>query len=196
MRRIHGDAFAQHGRLGHDLHGAGGLLAAHHRGFCAGPAEQKTRRVAATTHAVVAGTKRGAALDGDLRHRGTGHGLDHLGAVFDHAALLAVLAHHVTRGVLQVDDGLAQLAQQLDEMSGLVGTGHINRAVVADDAHRMAANTGLHTNRGSAVQGLEGQEVRAVDQPCNHLLHVHRLAQISGHQTEQIFGWVQGLICY
>ena len=76
--RVGRQPFARQPRLGHDLHGFSRLLAAHDGGFGVRPAEQKARLLAATAHAVVARAKRRAALDGDLRHGGVGHRLDHL----------------------------------------------------------------------------------------------------------------------
>src|SRR6187399_1203923 len=49
-----------------DLHRAGGLLSAHHRGLRGRPGEDEARPEAAPAHAVVAGAERSAALDRDL----------------------------------------------------------------------------------------------------------------------------------
>ncbi len=111
--------------------------------------------------------------------------------MFDHAALLAVLAHHVTGGVLQVDQRVAQLAHLLDEVGGLVGPGHVDGAVVADEAHLVPFDARLHAQRGRTVQGLELQQLRAVGQPRHDLAHVHRLAQGFGHEGQQVVGRVQ-----
>eukprot|EP01042_Synura_sphagnicola_P009520 gene9520-12211_t len=100
--------------------------------------------------------------------------------------LLAVLAHHVARGVLQVDDGVAQLAHPLDEVRGLVGARHVDGAVVADEAHRMALDVALRAQGCHAVAGLEFQQLRAVHQPRHHLAHVHGLAQVGRHQGQQV----------
>ena len=181
---IHRQTFAGHGRLGHLTHGAGGLLAAHHRRLGAGPAEQKTRRIATAAHTVVARAKTGAALDGDLRHGGIGHGLNHLAAVLDHSGLLTVLAHHIARGVLQIDDGVTQLAHPLNEVRRLVGTGDINGAVVRDQAHGMAVDMRLRTQRGRAIAGLEWQQCRPVHQSRHDFTHIHRLAMVGWHQAE------------
>jgi hypothetical protein len=56
------------GGLGHDRHGFGGLLAAHHGGLGVGPGETEARMEAAPAHAVIAGAERRAAIDRDLRH--------------------------------------------------------------------------------------------------------------------------------
>ena len=45
------------GGLGHDRHGFGGLLAAHHRGFCVGPGETEARMKTTAAHAVIAGAE-------------------------------------------------------------------------------------------------------------------------------------------
>src|SRR5205823_2633670 len=96
------------------LHHACRLFAAHHRDAAVGPGKDEARIVGAAAHAVVAGTEAAADHDGDLRHRGVGDGLDHLGAVLDDAAALGLGADHVAGGVLQIDDRRALLAAELD----------------------------------------------------------------------------------
>ena len=190
--RVGRDALAGHRGVADDLHGARRLLAAHHG--CPGirPAEQEAGRIATAAHAVIAGAKAGTALDRDLRHGGVRHRLDHLAAVLDHAALLALLANHVAGRVLQIDDGLAQLALALDEMRGLVGTRHIDRPVVADETDRMAFDAGLHAQGLRPVERLEFQQVGAVGQARHDLAHVDRLAQRCGHQAQQLLCCITG----
>lgn len=136
-------------------------------------------------HAVVAGPERGAAHHRELRHRRVGHRLDHLGAVLDHAGALVGLADHVAGGVLQIDDRRAALAAGLDEVGRLVGAVGIDRAVVADDADRVTLQRGMRRHRGRAVQRLEFEEVRVIDQARDDFAHVHRLAAIGRHDAEQ-----------
>src|SRR6266545_3929767 len=157
-------AFAQKLLLGHGLHHAGRLLAAHDGGAVVGPGEDEARVVGAAAHAVVAGTEAAADHDGDLRHRGVGHRLDHLGAVLDDAAALGLGADHVARGVLQVDDGRALLAAELNELRGLDRALGGDRPVVADEGHRLALDLGPAADRLLVVEALELEEVRAVDQ--------------------------------
>lgn len=80
---------------------------------------------------VVAGAEAAAHSDGNLRHTGIGHRLNHLRAVLDAAALLRLAANHVTGGVHQVDNGNADLATQLDKLAGLDLSVHRDGAVVA-----------------------------------------------------------------
>ena len=70
LRLVDRLALARRAFAHHDLHRAGGLLGAHHRGLRGRPGEDEARVEAAPAHAVVAGAERGAALDRDLRHRG------------------------------------------------------------------------------------------------------------------------------
>ncbi|MDT4842131.1 hypothetical protein FQZ97_760200 [compost metagenome] len=126
----------------------------------------------------------------DLRHVGIGHRLDHLGAVLDDAGLLVRAAHHVARDVLQVDDGRARLAAGLDEVRGLGGAVGIDRAVVGDDAHRVAFQADVAADGGAAVVLAEGQELRAVGDARDDLAHVHRPAAVGGHEAHQLLGVV------
>ena len=62
------------------------LLAAHHRDARVRPHPEQPRLVGAAAHPVVACAERSADDDGELRHDGVGHGVDHLGAVLRDAA--------------------------------------------------------------------------------------------------------------
>ena len=142
-------ALAQELLLGDGLHHAGRLLAAHHGGAVVGPGEDEARVVGAAAHAVVAGAEAAADHDGDLRHGGVGHGLDHLRAVLDDAAALGLGADHVAGGVLQVDDRRALLAAELDELRGLDRALGGDRPVVADEG-RPARPRSRPSRRSSA----------------------------------------------
>src|SRR6185312_2269892 len=133
--------------LGHGLHHAGCLLAAHYGDAAVGPGEDEARIVGAAAHAVVAGAEAAADHDGDLRHGGVGHRLDHLRPVLDDTAALGLGADHVAGGVLQVDDRRALLAAELDELRGLHGALGGDRAVVADEGHGLALDLGPATDR-------------------------------------------------
>src|SRR5579883_1976637 len=141
--------------LGHRLHDAGRLLAAHHGGAAVGPREDEARIVGPTAHAIVARAEAADDHDGDLRDRGVGHRLDHLGAVLDDAAALGLGADHVTGGVLQIDDRRALLAAELDELRRLHRSLGGDRAVVADDANGLALDLGPAADRLLVVQALE-----------------------------------------
>ena len=192
MRRLL--ALAQELLLGHGLHHAGRLLAAHHGGAVVGPGEDEARIVGAAAHAVVAGAEAAADHDGDLRHRGVGHRLDHLGAVLDDAAALGLGADHVAGGVLQVDDRRALLAAELDELRGLDRALGGDRPVVADEGHRLALDLGPAADRLLVVEALELEEVRAVDQAGDHLAHVVGILVRGRHDAAQLVDVVERLL--
>ena len=86
--------------LGDDTQHRAGLLAAHHRHTGIGPGEDKARIQAPAAHGVVAGTVGATDNDGDFRHPGVGHRLNHFRAVFDHAVAFGVGADHEAGGVV------------------------------------------------------------------------------------------------
>ena len=144
----------------------------------------------AAAHAIIAGAERSAAIDRDLRHRGRGHRLDHLGAVLDHAGFLVGFADHIAGGIVQIQDRRARLAAGLDEMRGLVGAGGIERAVVGDDADRLALDAGVAADGGGAVITAEFGEVGIVDDPRDHLTHVDGTLVVHRHDAQQFLGIV------
>jgi hypothetical protein len=56
---------------------------------------------------------------------------------------------------------MSELAAALDEVRRLVGAGHVDRAVVADEADRLAVDARLHGERLRAVQRLELDQLDA-----------------------------------
>ena len=175
------------GGFGDDRHGFGGLLAAHHGGLGVGPGETEARMEAAAAHAVIAGAERRAAIDRDLRHRRRGHRLDHLRAVLDHAGFFIGLADHVAGGVVEIEQRRARLAAGLDEMRRLVGAGNVERAVIGDDADRLALDAGMAADGGGAVIGAEFGEIGIVDKARDRLAHVDRPLVVHRHDAEQFF---------
>ncbi len=172
-------------RFGDDRHGLRRLLAAHHGGLGVGPGETEARMEAAPAHAVIAGAERGAAIDGDLRHGGRGHRLDHLGAVLDHAGFLIGLADHVAGGVVHIQKRRARLAAGLDEMRRLVGAGHVERTVIGDDADRLPLDAGVAADGGGAVIAAEFGEIGIVDEARDGLPHVDRTLVVHRHDAKQ-----------
>ena len=140
---------------------------------------------AASAHAVIAGTEGSAAIDGDLWHRRRRHRLDHLGAVLDHAGFFIFTSDHVAGGVVHIEQRRARLAAGLDEVGGLVGAGHVERAVVGDDADRLPLDAGMAADGGRAIAGREFGEVGIVDEPRDGLTHVDRALVIHRHDAEQ-----------
>ena len=183
-------ALALHGRLCDDGHGLGGLLPAHHRRFGVGPGETKAWFKAASAHAVIARTKRGAAVNRDLRHRGIGHGLNHLGAVLDDARLFIGAPYHEAGGVVEVNDGRLALATGLYEVRGFGGTSRVYGPVVGDDAHRKAFNFDVAAHRGAAVVFTKRQKIRIIGQTGNHFAHIYRALGVHGHDAQQLFGTI------
>jgi hypothetical protein len=79
------------------------------------------------------------------------------------------------------------LAAGLDEVSRLVRTGDVDRAVVGDDAERAAFDRRMAADRRAAVRRAEFEEVGVVDEAGDRLAHVDRALQIGRHQAEQLF---------
>jgi hypothetical protein len=78
-----------------------------------------------------------------------------------------------------------RLAAELDEVRGLGGAGRVDRAVVADDADRVAVESRVAAHRRHAVAGLEVEEVGAVDEAGDDFAHVVGLFRVERHQAEQ-----------
>ena len=70
-------------------------------------------------------------------------------------------------------------------MRRLVGAGHIERAVVGDDADRLALDAGVAADGGGAVIGAELGEIGIVDEARDRLAHVDRPLVIHRHDAEQ-----------
>ena len=116
------------GLAGDDRHHPGELLRAHHRDLGVGPREQEPWTVGPPAHAVVPGPVGRAHDHREVRHRGVGHGVDHLGAVLDDAGLLVLLADHVAGGVLQEEQRRVGLVGEQDELGGLLRLVHEQHA--------------------------------------------------------------------
>ena len=172
----------------HDVERGGGLLAAHHGRAGVGPRETKTRVKRAPTHAVVARTKRRAAVQRDVWHLRVAQRLDHLGAVLDHAGLFGGAAHDEAGGVLQKHDGCARLVAQVDELRRLGRARRVDGAVVADEGHRIAVDAGMAADGGAAVVWLEVQPGRIVHQSGNDFAHVDGLTLRQHHHAREIVG--------
>jgi len=71
-------------------------------------------------------------------------------------------------------------------MRRLVGAGHVDGAVVGDEAHGAAIDARLGAHRCHAVACLEFEQLGAIDEARDHFAHVHGLAQVIGHQGQQI----------
>lgn len=89
-----------------------------------------------------------------------------------------------------------QLLAQWQPQALVIGVPyHPDGAVVADEAHGMALDVALRAHGGHAVAGLEFEQFGTIHQPRDNLAHVHRLAQVCGHQGEQIVGGQGGAGC-
>src|SRR5574343_227476 len=142
---------------------ARGLLPAHHADAGVGPHPEETRRIGAAAHAVVARAKTAADDDGELGHRRSGHGRDHLGAVAGDAFVFVFAADHEAGDVLQEHQRRLALAAQLDEVRALECRFAEQNAVVGDDAHGHAFDARKAADQGGAKAGLELVELGAVD---------------------------------
>ena len=121
--------------LDHRQH-AGGLVGAHDGALGVGPGEGDELVKGPPAHGVVAGAVGAAEDDDDLGDDGVGHGVDHLGAGADDAALLGVAPDHEAGGVVEEDDGDLALVAIHDEAGGLVG------GIVVDDAGHLGGGLG------------------------------------------------------
>ena len=73
-------------------------------------------------------------------------------------------------------------------MRRLVGAVGIERAVVGDDADRLAFDAGVPAHRGRTIIGAELGEIGIVDDPRDHLAHVDRPLVIHRHDAQQFLG--------
>src|SRR5690606_12108151 len=180
--------------FGHNAHHLAGLGRAHNGSTAIGPGEDESRVQAPAAHGVVAGAVGAADHHRDFRDPAVGHGLQHLGAVFDDAVLLRVGAYHEARGVVQEQDGCAGLVAELDKLCRLGGTGRGDRAVVADDAYTVALNPDGAAYGLAVVVVLEIQEPGAVGDAGEDLAHVVGLLGIGRNHAQQLVRRIQGLI--
>src|SRR5690606_2523938 len=140
-----------------------------------GPHEHETRVVGAAAHAVVAGAVAAAGDHGEFRHAGTGHGVDHLGAVFGNAFGLVFFADHKDVDVLQKEQRNTALVAQLEKVRALEGGLGKQNAVVGQDADRETMKAGKAGHQGGAVAGLEFVQLGAVDDAGDNFPRRHRL---------------------
>ena len=175
-----------------DAHHPGHLLWPHDRDLGEGPQVGEARAEAASAHAVVAGAVGGASDDGDVRHRGVGHRVDHLGAVLGDAALLEVRADDVAGDVVQEQQGHVDLVAQLNELGGFLGGLREQGAVVAQHSQGIAMHPPPAAHQGGAVQRLELLEVGGIDDAGDDLAHVEGDAQVLGDDAQQFLRVVLG----
>ena len=67
---------------------------------------------------------------------------------------------------------------------------HIKRAVVGDDADRLALDAGMTADRGRSVIGTELGEIGIIDEARDRLAHVDGSFVIHRHDAEQFLGVV------
>ena len=178
----------------HDRHHPGDLLGSHDGDLGGRPQIGETGVEGPSRHAVVAGAVAVAQDDRDVGHHRVRHGVDHLRAVLDDAALLEVLADHVAGDVLQEYQRDVLLVAQLDELGGLLGAVAEQRAVVAQDSHGEAVDGGPAADERGAVAGLELLEAGAVGDAGDDLAAVDERLEIPRHQPEQLLGVMDGRV--
>ena len=86
------------------------------------------------------------------------------------------------------------LVAQLNELRGLLGRLREERAVVAQNADRVAMDGRPAGDQRRAVERLEFLEPRTIHDARNHLAHVEGLPQIARHHTQEVFSAVERLI--
>ena len=172
----------------------GGLLTTHYRDAGIGPHKQKAGIIGATAHTVVAGTKGAADQNSKLGYLGCGHCGDHLGAMFGNTAVFVLLAHHKAGDILQKYQGDFALGAQLHKVRSLLRGLAKQDAVVGDNAHRVAMDSGKATDQGGAVEGFKLVEVRAIDNPCNHFAHIVGDPGFPGDNAVDLAAVVEGFL--
>ena len=98
----------------------GRLLAAHDGQLGGGPSHNQTGIVGLSAHGVVSGAVGVPYDDRKLRNHAVGYRVDHLGAVFDDAAVLAPGSYHEAGDVLEKHQGYLFLVAIRNKTSGLV----------------------------------------------------------------------------
>ena len=179
--------------LGDDTQHFAGLRAAHHRRAAVGPGEDKAWVQAASAHRIIAGAVGAADDDGEFRHAGVGHRLNHLCAVLDHPLLFGLGADHETGGVVQEQQRRAALVTQLDKLRGLACALRRDRAVVADHADGAPLDMQVAADGVGVELALEFQEVRAVCQARQDLADVVGFFRVVGDQSQQLVDGIQRL---
>ena len=169
---------------------AGGLFPAHHANTGIGPHEHEAWIVGAPAHAVIASTEAATGNHGKLGNAGTGHGVDHLGAVFGDAFGLVFLAHHEAGDVLQEQQRNLSLIAQFDKVRAFLGRLGIKHSIVGKNAHRIAVDMGKAAHQGSAIAGLEFIQFRAVHDARNQFPCRHGLAGGGGNDAVKLVGIV------
>ena len=177
--------------LGDNAQHLAGLCAAHHCRAAVGPGEDKARVQAAAAHGVVAGTVGTPDHDGEFRHAGIGHRLDHLRAVLDHPLLFRLGAHHEAGGVVQKQQRRAALVAQLDKLRGLARALWGDGAVIADHSHGAPLDMQMGADGVGVELALEFQQVGTVGQARQDFAHVIGLFRVIGDQPQQLFNRVQ-----
>ena len=171
---------------------AGGLLAPHDGDARVRPHKEKSRRIGAPAHTVIAGPVTAAGDDGKFWHGSGGHGGDHLGAVLGDPAGFVFRADHEAGDVLQEDQRDAALVGQLDEVGGFLGAFGEENAVIRKDGDRHAVKARETADEGFAVELLELVELRAVNETGDDFAGIIGLAHVPRHQAVQFGRIVEG----
>ena len=119
--------------------------------------------------------------------------MNHLGPVARDTTGLVLLADHKAGDVLQEHQRYFALGAQFHKVGALDRRLAEQNAVVGDDAHRVAVDTGEAADQGLAVQGLEFIEVRAVDDTGDHLAHIVGLLLVRRNDAVDILHRVERL---
>ena len=102
------------------------------------------------------------------------------------AARLIFAPDHEAGNVLQEEQRDPPLAGELDEMRPLERRLGIEDAVIGEDGDRHAEDPGKAGDQRRAVELLELLELRAVDQPGDHLAHIIGPRQAHRHDAVEL----------
>src|SRR5262249_53379654 len=100
---------------------------------------------------------------------------------------------HKAGDILQEDERNAALTHQLDEMRTLECAFRKQNAVIGKNANRITPNPGSPANERLAIELFELIELRAVNNPRDHLTHTIWPADIGLHDAIEFFAGIEGL---
>ena len=177
------------------MHGgqnACGLLAAHHRNPGVGPCEEKTRRIRAAAHAIIARAKAAADEHRDLGHlrcRDGGHQFcampgDALGFVFS--------AHHEARDILEKQQRRLSLAGELNEIGAFNRAFGEDHAIVCQNRDGNAPDVREAAHQRRAEERFEFVKLAAVNNSGDDFMDVVGRTHILRNDAVKIFGRIQG----
>src|SRR5581483_6870958 len=166
-------------------------LRPHDRDLGRRPGDDQVGLVGLAAHDVVAGAVGLADDDGDLRHGGARDRVEHLGPVADDPGVLDLRADHEARHVLEEDERDVEGVAEVDEAGRLVGRVVLEDAsellgLIGDDPDRLAAEAGEAGDDRLRELRLDVEELAAVRDLADHVVHVVRVPRGLRDDVEQL----------